>query len=77
MEHPGAEAKARALERGRPLESRIRLWLWTCEEDRVEYMALMLAYGDEAVKLIDPVFASLRCHAGGSRPLKGWQRVKF
>lgn len=77
LEHPGVEAGARALERGRPIGSRVRVWLWICEEDKVEYMALVLAYGEEAVKLIDPVFASLRCHAGESRPLKGWQRVRF
>ena len=77
IEHPGIEGKARVLERGRPLKSRVRVWLWNCEEDRIEYMALMLAYGEEAVKLIDPILASLRCHAGESRPLKGWQRVRF
>ena len=75
--HPGAEASADVLERFRPLDSRVRLWLWTCEEDKADYMALFLAYGGEAVKLMEPVLSTLRCHAGEPRPQKGWQRVRF
>ena len=75
--HPGSEASAQVLERRRPLNSSVRLWLWTCEEDKADYMALFLAYGGEAVKLTEPVLSTLRCHAAESRPEKGWQRVRF
>ncbi len=75
--HPGAEARARVLERGRHKDSEVRVWLWRCEQDRTDYMALFLGYGPEAVKLADPVMSTLRCHAAESRPQKGWRRVKF